>query len=53
MAAKQKHIQRVKQRILEKLKGLDDQEEDHHTVIHEHVSKVCTAEQIRWVLDDN
>ena len=40
MAAKQKHIHRVKQRILEKLKTLDEQEEAHHTIIHEHVSKV-------------
>ena len=40
MAAKQKHIQRVKQRILEKLKSLDDQEQAHYAVLHEHISKV-------------
>ena len=42
MAAKQKHIQRVKQRILEKLKSLDDQEQAHYAVLHEHISKVGT-----------
>ena len=40
MAAKQKHIQRVKQRILEKLKSLDDQEQAHYAVLHEHIAKV-------------
>ena len=40
MAAKQKHVQRVKQRILEKLKSLDEQEQAHFAVLHEHIAKV-------------